>query len=128
MTNILLGFGWTWFGVGAGWYGLGLGVLLVWSGFVLIRERSVGIVIKRFARRSLAPGRLIALDGEAGYQADILAPGLHFGYWPWQYRVLKVPVTVVSQGEIALVIAADGAAIPARRAMRVDPTAALRYE
>jgi uncharacterized membrane protein YqiK len=117
MTNILLGFGWTWFGVGAGWYGLGLGVLLVWSGFVLIRERSVGIVIKRFAARSLAPGRLIALDGEAGYQADTLAPGLHFGYWPWQYRIVKVAVTVVPQGEIALVLAADGAAIPAERIM-----------
>ena len=114
-ANILLGFGWTWFGVGAGWYGLGLVVLLVWSGFVLIRERSVGIVIKRFAARSLAPGRLIALDGEAGYQADALAPGLHFGYWPWQYRIVKVPVTVVPQGEIALVLAADGAAIPAER-------------
>jgi uncharacterized membrane protein YqiK len=101
--------------VGAGWYGLGLVVLLVLSGFVLIRERSVGIVIKRFAGRSLAPGRLIALEGEAGYQADALAPGLHFGYWPWQYRVLKAPVTVVPQGEIALVLAADGAAIPAER-------------
>ncbi len=52
-------------------------------GAVLIQERQVGIVIKRFGRRSLAPGRLIALEGEAGYQADTLAPGLHFGYWRW---------------------------------------------
>ncbi len=82
---------------------------------MLIRERAVGIVIKRFASRSLAPGRLIALEGEAGYQAEALAPGLHFGYWPWQYRLLKVPVVVVPQGEIALLLAADGAAIPAER-------------
>jgi uncharacterized membrane protein YqiK len=90
-------------------------LLLSWFSTVLITERQVGIVIKRFSGRGLAPGCLIALDGEAGYQADILAPGLHFGFWRWQYRVLKVPVTVVPQGEIALVLAADGAATPAER-------------
>jgi uncharacterized membrane protein YqiK len=84
-------------------------------GMVLIRERQVGIVIKKFGGRSLQPGRLIALEGEAGYQADTLAPGLHFWYFRWQYRILKMPVTVVPQGEIALVLAADGAAIPAQR-------------
>jgi uncharacterized membrane protein YqiK len=90
-------------------------LVLWWSASVLIAERQVGIVVKRFALRALAPGRLIALDGEAGYQADILAPGLHFGFWRWQYRIIKVPVTVVPQGEIALVLAADGAATPAER-------------
>ena len=48
-------------------------------GAVLIQERQVGIVVKRFGGRSLPPGRLIALAGESGYQADTLAPGLHFG-------------------------------------------------
>ena len=84
-------------------------------GAVLIQERQVGIVAKRFGTRALPPGRLIALSVEAGYQADTLAPGLHFGYWRWQYRIIKVPVTVVPQGEIALVLAADGDAIPTER-------------
>ncbi len=84
-------------------------------GSVLIRERQVGIVVKKFSMRSLPPGRLIALDGEAGYQAQTLPPGLHFGYWRWQYRLIKAPVITVPQGEIALVIAADGASIPAER-------------
>jgi uncharacterized membrane protein YqiK len=75
----------------------------------------VGIVVKRFGTRALPPGSLIALGGEAGYQADTLAPGLHFGYWRWQYRIVKVPVTVVPQGEIALVLAAAGAPIPPER-------------
>ncbi len=92
---------------------LSIGPLVL--GAVLIRERQVGIVVKKFGRRSLQPGRLIALAGEAGYQADTLAPGLHFGYFRWQYRILKVPVTIVPQGEIALVVAADGDAIPAER-------------
>jgi uncharacterized membrane protein YqiK len=85
------------------------------AGFVRIREDQVGIVVKRFAGRSLPAGRLIALEGEAGYQADTLAPGCHFGYWPWQYAVQKVPMTVVAPGEIALVLAADGAPIPPER-------------
>jgi uncharacterized membrane protein YqiK len=84
-------------------------------GTVLIHERQVGIVVKRFSSRSLVPGQFIALGGEAGYQADTLAPGLHFGFWRWQYRIIKVPVTLVPQGEIALVVAADGAAIPSER-------------
>src|ERR1041384_8702677 len=84
-------------------------------GAVLIQERQVGVVVKRFGARALPPGRLIALDGEAGYQADTLAPGLHWGYWPWQYRIIKAPVTVVPQGEIALVMAADGQPIPSER-------------
>jgi uncharacterized membrane protein YqiK len=105
----------TWFIV------VGSGILALWIfvplvlGAVLIQERQVGIVVKRFGGRPLEPGRLIALNGEAGYQADTLAPGLHFGYYRWQYRILKVPVTVVPQGEIALVLAADGAAIPPER-------------
>jgi uncharacterized membrane protein YqiK len=85
------------------------------TGAVLIRERQVGVVVKKFGGGALQPGRLIALNGEAGYQADTLAPGLHFGYFRWQYRILKVTVTVVPQGEIALVVAADGAPIPAER-------------
>ena len=105
----------TLYGVAWYWLALALAALVLASGFVLIRERQVGIVVKRFAAQSLPPGRYIALAGEAGFQAETLAPGLHFGYWPWQFRVIKVPVTVVPQGEIALVLAADGAAIPAER-------------
>lgn len=97
------------------WYVLLLAALVFLSSFVLIRERQAGIVVKRFAGKSLQPGRLIALGGEAGLQADTLAPGVHFGYWPWQYRVIKAPVTVVPQGEIALVLAADGGSIPSER-------------
>jgi len=100
--------------------GLVLFVALVWLlpfliGAVFIRERQVGVVVKKFGTRSLPPGRLIALAGEAGYQADTLPPGLHFGYFRWQYRIIKAPLTVVSQGELAVVVAADGTPIPSER-------------
>src|ERR1051326_1385435 len=81
----------------------------------MIHEREVGIVVKRWAAGELPPGSLIALNGEAGYQADTRPPGLHLWYFPFKYRIIKAPVTVVPQGEIALVVTADGAAIPSER-------------
>ncbi len=84
-------------------------------GAVFIDEKQVGLVIKRFGFRSLPQGSLIALNGEAGYQADTLPPGLHFGLWIWQYSVVKKPMVSVPQGELALVVAKAGAAIPPNR-------------
>jgi uncharacterized membrane protein YqiK len=90
---------------------------LFFGGLVVIGEREVGIVVKKFTMsgKGLSPDRLIALNGEAGLQADTLAPGWHWGYWPWQYGVRKEQVVVVPQGEIALIVAADGASIPSER-------------
>ncbi len=84
-------------------------------GLVIISERQVGIIVKRFSPKSLPPDRLIALNGEAGYQAETLAPGIHLWKFPWVYNIRKVPVTVVPQGEIGLVVAADGTSIPQER-------------
>ena len=95
--------------------GAGLILAPLLLGLVVIRENQVGVVIKKWSRRSLPAGQFIALDGEAGYQADTLPPGLHFGYWFWQFSVAKSRVVVVPQGEIALVVAAAGAPIPAER-------------
>lgn len=82
---------------------------------VFISERQVGVVVKKFSTKNLPPGRLVALDGEAGYQAETLAPGLHIGFWRWQYMIHKVPVIVIPQGEIGLLVAADGASTPSHR-------------
>ena len=90
------------------------GVLLVASGAWVIREDQSGLVIKKFGP-ALPPGRLVALNGEAGYQARMLSPGWYFRLWRWRYRVLKVPLVVVRPGEIALVVAADGKPIPPER-------------
>jgi uncharacterized membrane protein YqiK len=90
---------------------------LFFGGLVVIGEREVGIVVKKFTMsgKGLSPDRLIALNGEAGLQADTLAPGWHWGYWPWQYGVKKEQVVVVPQSEIALIVAADGSSIPSER-------------
>ncbi|MEH2082933.1 MAG: flotillin family protein [Nostoc sp.] len=97
--------------------GLVIFVPLFFGGLVVIGEREVGIVVRKFtlSGRGLPAGSLIALNGEAGLQADTLAPGWHWGYWPWQYSVKKEPIIVVPQGEIALIVAADGQPNPPER-------------
>src|ERR1700681_2536641 len=81
-------------------------------GVVLIPQSSVGIVDKRYAlvgrNRTLAEGQIVALDGEAGIQADTLAPGLHFFFWPWQYRIKLQDFLVVPQDSIGIVEARGG--------------------
>src|SRR6185503_20415789 len=81
-------------------------LFLVWAGTRVIGEHDAGLIIKRFGP-PMPAGRIVAADGEAGYQARMLPPGWHFFLWRWQYRVQKVPVVVVPPGEIALVVAAD---------------------
>ncbi|MCC5631142.1 flotillin family protein [Nostoc sphaeroides CHAB 2801] len=97
--------------------GLVIFVPLFFGGLVVIGEREVGIVVRKFtlSGRGLPAGSLIALNGEAGLQADTLAPGWHWGYWPWQYSVKKESIIVIPQGEIALIVAADGKSNPPER-------------
>ncbi len=92
-----------------------IGVLLLPAvlGLRILPNRKVGIVEKLWSLRgSLREGRLIALAGEAGFQAEVLRGGIHFGYWPWQYRIHAVNLAVVPQGKIGYVFARDGEALP----------------
>jgi uncharacterized membrane protein YqiK len=84
-------------------------------GWVLIKEDQVGHIVKKLGGKSLPPGRIVAFEGESGYQAATLPPGLHFWFWPWMYRVDKKPVVTVEPGKIGLVVAKDGASISADR-------------
>jgi uncharacterized membrane protein YqiK len=100
---------------------------ILWlSGFVIVQDNRIGIVTKKFAlfgtHRRLPDGRIIALKGEAGYQADTLPPGLHAGLWPWQYTVERVEFFTVPPGKIGCVEACDGQPLPAGRiiARQVD--------
>jgi uncharacterized membrane protein YqiK len=81
-------------------------------GVVIIPEDSIGIVNKKFVifgkNRTLPDGAIIALHGEAGLQADSLAPGLHFWLWPWQYIVARQKFVTVEEGRVGVVEARDG--------------------
>jgi uncharacterized membrane protein YqiK len=112
-------------------------MLLAWLSVRYIPNDCVGIVEKLWSSRGSVPeGRIIALDGEAGYQAELLRGGVHLGYWRWQYAVHKVRLVTISEGKMGYVYARDGEPLPSSQTLaRVvacnnfqDATAFLRGE
>lgn len=93
--------------------------LRVLFGMVIIPEDRIGLVTKKFVlfgkNKELPAGRIIALNGEAGFQADSLAPGLYWGYWVWQYDITRQPFITIPTGKIGLINAKDGDALPTGR-------------
>jgi uncharacterized membrane protein YqiK len=91
-------------------------ILRVVFGMVIIPENKIGLITKKFvlfgANKSLPDGKIIALNGEPGYQAQTLAPGLYWGYWIWQYSIDQANLTVIEKGRIGLLSAKDGAQLP----------------
>jgi uncharacterized membrane protein YqiK len=90
--------------------------LRVFFGMVIIPENKLGLVTKKFvlfgANKQMPDGKIIALNGEAGFQADTLAPGLYWGYWVWQYSIDQAEFTVIPRGKIGLILAKDGNQLP----------------
>ncbi len=85
-------------------------------GVIIVPEDRIGLVTKKFVlfgeHKSLPDGRIIAVNGEAGFQAQTLAPGLHLWKWIWQYEITLQPLTVVPPGKLGLLIAKDGNELP----------------
>jgi len=109
------------------WYAvmaaLGLAFLVLASGVRYIPNSKVGVVEKLWSGRGSIPdGRIVAMAGEAGIQADVLRGGLHFGLWAWQFRVHKVRLVTIPQGKIGYVYARDGESLgPSQTLGRVVP-------
>ena len=110
------------------WALLGIGtplvLFLIWLCARYIPHNRVGVVEKLWSGKgSLGDGRIIALNGEAGYQAKLLRGGLHFGYWRWQYRIHKTRLVTIPQSEIGYVYARDGEPLsPSQTLGRVVPS------
>lgn len=85
-------------------------VVLLASCFSVIGAAEVGLVTKRVGRK-LKGDQLLAMHGEAGFQADLLMPGLRFKLWPI-YKVERYAWVQVPPDHIGLVIAQVGAALP----------------
>ncbi|MCV2483419.1 SPFH domain-containing protein [Flavobacterium sp. SH_e] len=94
-------------------------ILRVFFGMVMVPEDKIGLVTKKFVLfgtdRSLPDGRIIATKGEAGFQAQTLAPGLYWGMWIWQYSIDMTGFTIIPEGKIGLVLSKDGKEIPTGR-------------
>ena len=105
----------------------GVGLLLFLGAFVsalffrYIPNNRVGIVEKLVERaRARSQSGLIALDGEAGFQPDVLRGGWHF-LMPFQYRVHSDAARHDPAGQ-------DRLRLRARRRSRSPPTQTLALE
>src|SRR5713101_1631218 len=78
---------------------------------VVIGPAQVGLVTKRLSRRHNTTDTPIAFAGEAGYQAELLMPGVRFKLWP-TYSVIRYPWVQVPAGEIGVVISQIGEPLP----------------
>ena len=108
-------FNWT----SADWH-IALIILAVIAALVLLRlsgavrympNDRIGIPEKLWSFRGSIDGGFIALNGEAGYQPDIIRGGLHF-FVPFQYSLHTANLVTIPQGQIGYVFARDGKALP----------------
>jgi uncharacterized membrane protein YqiK len=86
-------------------------ILRIFFGLVIVPEDRIGLVTKKFVligKQELPEGRILATNGEAGFQAQTLAPGIYFWKWVWQYEITFQPFTIIPTGKIGLILAKDG--------------------
>lgn len=87
-------------------------ILILWFviwllGFKIIDNDKVGIVEKWWSSKGSLNEQIIALNGEAGYQPELLRGGIHFRT-PLIYKIHVVPLVTIPQGKIAYVFSRDG--------------------
>jgi hypothetical protein len=85
-------------------------LITLFASFYSIGPTQIGLVRKRFGAK-LSGDSPVAIHGEAGYQADILMPGLRFKL-RLVYAVTKHPWVQVPAGQIGVVIAQVGKPLP----------------
>ncbi len=85
---------------------------VVFSSVRFVGESNVGIIIKNAMGPNLAPGKIIATEGEMGPQAAILPPGWHFGFWPVIYDVANARIIQIQAGQVGLITTTDGKPMP----------------
>lgn len=101
------------------WIGLLILIPFTWKtalwffGVIIVPDNMIGLITKKFvlwgAHKDLPPGKILALNGEAGDQVDALASGVHYGLWPWQYSVRNEALTIIPEGQVGVVESRDGA-------------------
>jgi uncharacterized membrane protein YqiK len=89
--------------------------------FRYIPNNQVGIVEKLWSTKGSIKDGFIALNGEAGYEPEVLRGGLHV-FFPFMYRIHKSDLVTVGQGKIAYVFARDGAALGASQVLGANDT------
>jgi uncharacterized membrane protein YqiK len=86
-------------------------LVVILRSMVYIPNNRVGLMEKLVSAKGSVRSGLIALEGEAGFQPDLLRGGWHF-LKPFQYRVHRMPLVTIPQGEIGYLFARDGQSLP----------------
>jgi regulator of protease activity HflC (stomatin/prohibitin superfamily) len=83
--------------------------MILSTSFVIVDGSSVGHLKRVYMGSAMPAGRIVALPGEKGPQAEVLAPGFHFRLF---VRVLfdfeEYPVIRVPEGQYGIITALDG--------------------
>jgi len=95
-------------------------VLSLWIRY--IPNTRVGIVEKLISGKGSVRSGLMALNGEAGFQPEVLRGGWHF-LTPFQYRVHRMPLVTIPQGKIGCVFARDGKDLSATQVLASNESA-----
>lgn len=104
-------------------YVIGIALLLFFlSGIRLIPNTRIAIIEKRFSFKGSVKNGLIALNGEAGFQPNILRGGLHY-LMPIQYVVHMASLVTIPQGKIGYVFARDGKQLEPTQVLASNVTA-----
>jgi uncharacterized membrane protein YqiK len=101
---------------------VGVLFLIVLSGIRFIPNNRIGLVEKRFSGRGSVKSGLIAMQGEAGYQPNVLRGGLHY-LMPMQYVVHSMPLVTIAQGKIGYIFARDGKQLEPAQVLASNVTA-----
>lgn len=82
--------------------------LITWLiGLRVIPNNKIGIVEKWWSNKGSLNEQIIALNGESGYQPEVIRGGIHF-LTPLMYKVHKCSLVNIPQGQIGYVFARDG--------------------
>lgn len=93
------------------------GLLLFWLiGLSVIPNDRIGILEKRWSAAGSIQSGFIALNGEAGFQPQVLRGGAHWRM-PFQFAVHRMPLVTIPQGKIGYVFARDGRPLDASQAL-----------
>ncbi|MEO6397548.1 MAG: SPFH domain-containing protein [Tepidiformaceae bacterium] len=87
-------------------------LILIVGGHMLVNigGQQIGVLERRYLGQGLPEGRVIAMKGQIGIQARVLAPGLHF-LPPFLYAVRKDVMILIEQDQVGLVESIDGRAL-----------------
>lgn len=80
--------------------------------FVIVDGDEIGGLKRIYLGDELPPGRIIALEGQKGPQAEVLGPGFHLiPFVRVIYEIEFFPVQEIPEGQYGLLLANDGRAI-----------------